>query len=506
MGILPKKSSKNEKVALLVLGNQLFDPKYLKDRKIAGVFIREDIELCTYFKFHQQKIIFFLAAMRAYAEELEAANFEVHYEIIKPSKLVYEKHLISWLATNKFEKIIFYEIEDKFFEKRISTALLAADISFEVLPSPMFLTSRDHFKAYLSKSKRPFMKSFYESQRKRLNIMIDADGKPTGGQWSFDEENRKPLPKTVHPPEMAEIKQSTLVKSAMADCHKYFSKHPGDGEHFWLPVDRDGAKQWLKKFLDERLAFFGPYEDAMTDRSDFVFHSVITPFLNTGLLTPEDVVKSILITGTKKKINITSIEGFVRQIIGWREFIRGIYQSFSEKQDSLNFFNHKRKLTEAWYDGTTGIVPLDQVIRKVNKLGYAHHIERLMVVSNLMLLLEIDPKECHRWFMEMFIDSSDWVMGPNVYGMGQFSDGGIFATKPYICGSNYYRKMGGYKKTEWCEAVDGLYWSFIDKHQDFFMKNPRLSMMARTVQKMDPKRKADIYAAADALRARVTTK
>ncbi len=448
MGKPATQRTNHEKVALLVLGNQLFDPKYLKDLKISGVFIREDFELCTYFKFHQQKIIF-------------------------------------------------YETEDKFFEKRITAALLNTDINFEILPSPMFLTTREQFKTYLGKSKRPFMKTFYESQRKRLNIMIDADGKPTGGQWRFDEENRKPLPKTVHPPEVAKVKESTFVRSATADCLKYFSNHPGEADQFWLPVDRDGANQWLNKFLDERLAFFGPYEDALTDRSDFVFHSA---------LTPDDVVRSILTTGTKKKINITSIEGFVRQVIGWREFIRGIYQSFSEKQDSTNFFNHKRKLTDAWYDGSTGIEPLDQVIRKVNKLGYAHHIERLMVVSNLMLLLEIDPKECHRWFMEMFVDSSDWVMGPNVYGMGQFSDGGIFATKPYICGSNYYRKMGEYKKAEWCDAVDGLYWSFIEKHQDFFMKNPRLSMMARTVQKMDPKRKADIYKAANLLRERVTSK
>ncbi len=144
--------------------------------------------------------------------------------------------------------------------------------------------------------------------------------------------------------------------------------------------------------------------------------------------------------------------------------------------------------------------------KKVDKLGYAHHIERLMIVSNLMLLLEVDPKEVHRWFMEMFIDSSDWVMGPNVYGMGQFSDGGIFATKPYICGSNYYRKMGGFKKADWCDAVDGLYWSFIEKHKDFFLKNPRLSMMARTVEKMDKKRKTDIFKAAQQLRERVTNK
>ncbi len=500
------KSGKSEKVALLVLGNQLFEPKQILKEKIDAVFMREDFELCTYFQFHKQKIAFFLAAMRAYAAELKDASFDVHYEELKKSEKPYEAHLLNWIKKENISKVVVFEIEDKFFEKRIFQALESVKINVEVLPSPMFLTSRDQFKTYLGKTKKPFMKTFYESQRKRLNIMVDKDNNPLGGQWSFDEENRKPLPKTVNPPTIEKIEETPFIKSAKANVQKHFSDHPGELNTFWLPVDRNGAKKWLKVFLDERLASFGPYEDAMTDRSDFVFHSVLTPFLNTGLLAPEDVVRAILAAGTKKNLNITSIEGIIRQVIGWREFIRGIYQSFSEKQDTTNFWNHQRKLNKSWYDGTTGIEPLDQVIKKVNRLGYAHHIERLMIVSNLMLLLEVDPKEVHRWFMEMFIDSSDWVMGPNVYGMGQFSDGGLFATKPYICGSNYYRKMGGFKKEEWCDAVDGLYWSFIEKHKNFFMKNPRLAMMARTVEKMDPKRKTEIFSAAKKLRERITDK
>ncbi len=499
-------AKKREKVALLVLGNQLFEPKYFSKHEIDVVFLREDFELCTYFKFHKQKIAFFLAAMRAYASELGTTDYEVHYEELKKSAKPYENHLLEWIKKESVSKIFLFEIEDKFFEKRILNSLEQNKISFEIIPSPMFLTSREQFKTYLGKTKRPFMKTFYESQRKRLKIMVDPNDKPLGGQWSFDEENRKPLPKTVNPPELDKIEPSSFIQSAISTVQKNFSDHPGEMKEFWLPVDRAGAKKWLKTFLDERLAFFGPYEDAMTNRSDVVFHSVLTPFLNTGLITPDDVVRSVIAVGNKKKLNITSIEGIIRQVIGWREFIRGIYQSFSEKQDTTNFWNHQRKLNSCWYDGTTGIEPLDQVIKKVNRLGYAHHIERLMIVSNLMLLLEVDPHEVHRWFMEMFIDSSDWVMGPNVYGMGQFSDGGLFATKPYICGSNYYRKMGGFKKEPWCEAVDGLYWSFIEKHKSFFMKNPRLSMMARTVEKMDPQRKTEIFNAANKLRERVTRK
>ena len=498
-------------IGLLTLGNQLFDPKKLASLDIQCAYLREDFELCTYFKFHKLKIFFFLAAMRAYAEELREFGLKVTYEELKPDNDPYERHLIKWVKKNSLKKIFVYEIEDKFFEKRIMAALEAAQVEVVVLQSPMFLTTRSAFKTYLKSSKRPFLKTFYEAQRKRLKIMVNEKGEPSGGQWSFDELNRKPLPKNLQPPEPKRIKpslaneKSGLIEGARKTCLQHFANHPGQLNDVWFPVDRKGAQAWLKDFIEHRLSEFGPYEDALTDRSDFVYHSVLTPFLNSGLLTPQEVVQRILRTAQEKDIPLSSVEGFIRQVIGWREFVRGIYQSYSEQQDTSNFWGHHRKLTPHWYEGTTGVVPLDQLIEKTNRLGYAHHIERLMVAGNLMVLLEVEPNECHRWFMEMFIDSSDWVMGPNVYGMGIFSDGGIFATKPYICGSNYYRKMGGFKKAEWCDAVDGLYWSFIEKHKKFFSKNPRLSMMVRTVEKMDPERKRVITSAARELRDRITT-
>ncbi|RZA04607.1 MAG: hypothetical protein EOP11_14720 [Proteobacteria bacterium] len=305
------------------------------------------------------------------------------------------------------------------------------------------------------------------------------------------------------------VSMSALATSAHAEAvagliEKHFADHPGSTDPLWFATTRKDARAWLRKFLTERFSQFGPYEDALAPGHDFVFHSVLTPYLNAGLLTPDEVVKEALAAGTKLGVNIESIEGFIRQVIGWREFVRGIYQNYSEHQDKFNFFGHKRKLNQSWYDGTTGIEPLDIVIKKADTYGYAHHIERLMVVGNLMLLCEVHPHEAHRWFMEMFIDSSDWVMGPNVYGMAIFSDGGIFATKPYICGSNYYRKMGGYKAGEWTDGVDGLYWSFIDRHQDFFSKNPRLSMMLRMLEKMDGAKRKRIFAAGDKLKARIT--
>lgn len=492
---------------LLILGNQLFDPaKYLKDLPAnTPVFMREDTELCTHFKYHKHKIIFFLSAMRKYAKEIKDFGLTVHYEKLEATTTsTFDEALSAFLKKNKTTQLAFFEIEDKFFEKRILALCKKMNIQPEVLPSPMFLTSRPQFAAYLKGTKKPFMKTFYESQRKRMKLMVNADGSPEGGQWSFDEENRKPLPKNYSEPTINRYKHDKIDQEIIALVDKTFADHPGQSENFWLPTDRKQSADWLKIFLNERFKDFGPYEDALSEDFDFINHSVLTPFLNTGLLTPEEVIRAALKTGKSKNIPLNSLEGFIRQVVGWREFIRGIYQNYSEVQDSANHWNHQRKLNKHWYSGTTGIPPLDHVIKKVDRLGYAHHIERLMVVGSLMLLLEVKPEEAHRWFMEMFIDSSDWVMGPNVYGMAIFSDGGIFATKPYFCGSNYYRKMGGYKSGEWQDAVDGLYWGFIEKHKNFFTKNPRLSMMAKTVEKMDPARKKKILAAADELKQRIT--
>lgn len=493
---------------VLILGNQLFNPEIFKkkgvDPKTTVFYMREDRELATYYKFHKHKILFFFAAMRTYRDELKSLGYLVHYEEYKkgpagsaPSK--YEEALAAAVKKNKATSVFGFEIEDKFFEKRITNLLQSRNVSYQRWQSPMFLTSREEFASYLSSTKRPFMKTFYESQRKRLNILVE-DNKPVGGAWSFDTENRLALPKTMQTPPLPQPKTTPLIDEVSQLVEREFSDHPGSVQDFWLPVDRLGAREWLVSFLTERLEEFGPYEDAIAPHSEFVFHSVLTPFLNCGLLTPAEVVRATLRYAHKNKVPLASLEGFIRQVIGWREFIRGIYQNYSEKQDGENFWKHKAQLTSVWYTGNSGVPPLDETLRRTIKRGYAHHIERLMVVGSLMVLLEVEPQAAHRWFMEMFIDSSDWVMGPNVYGMALFSDGGIFATKPYICGSNYLRKMGGYAKDDWCDGVDGLYWQFIKKHKDFFLKNPRLSMMARSCEKITADRWKILNPAAESLR------
>jgi deoxyribodipyrimidine photolyase-related protein len=444
--------------------------------------------------------------MRAFATELRAEGFEVHYEELSPSNQPYETHFNHFLKSRRVQQVFTFEIEDVFFERRIIQNLKTQGIPLTLWPSPMFLTSREEFKAYLNHQKRPFMKTFYELQRKRLKILVHPNGTPVGDQWSFDTENRLKLPTDKKPPLpfLPSISHQSIIKEVSQLIDQYFPSHPGESVHFWLPIDREGAHDWLTLFLKKRLHHFGPYEDAIPTHSEFVYHSVLTPFLNTGLLTPQEVVDQTLSYAHRHNLPIASTEGFIRQIIGWREFIRGIYQNYHQEQESKNFWNHHRKLSNHWWNANTGVPPLDESIRKTLRYGYAHHIERLMVQGSMMLLLEVAPQEAYRWFMEMYIDSSDWVMGPNVYGMALFSDGGIFATKPYICGSNYYRKMGPYKNEEWCLGVDGLYWQFIEKHLNFFEKNPRLSMMTRQIKTMNNQKKKTIYHAADRLREKLT--
>mgnify|MGYP003315244234 FL=1 len=248
-------------------------------------------------------------------------------------------------------------------------------------------------------------------------------------------------------------------------------------------------------FLDKYLFNYGTFQDAINKDDPFLYHSLLSPYLNNGLLDPMDCINECEKRFNDIKLNIplNSVEGFVRQILGWREFIRGVYWENIPEYKDLNFWSHKKKLNSNWYDGNTGIPPLDEAIRETLQYGYTHHINRLMIISNLMNLSRVSPHNIYDWFTEMYVDAHDWVMVPNVYGMGTYADGGIFSTKPYICGSSYMLRMSNHKKGEWCDVVDGLYWKFIEDNLHFFQKNPRLSLMTRALGRLDKERKNIIF-------------
>jgi len=483
----------------VILGNQLFHPKELKKLGCEEVFMAEDYGLCTYEKHHKLKLYLYLTSMREYKDELESASIKVNYFKLEERKKdeEYSSFLINFLKKQKIFSINIFEIEDKPFEESLLHALNDSKISINTHDSPMFLLSKNEFKPLAKGNKKYRMASFYKAMRKKYNILLDEEGKPFGEKWSYDDENRKKIPSGTEIPELPTFKLSKYHSAIVELIEKNFNSHPGSLENIWFPVRRKDANKQLNEFLKERLSNFGIYEDAMLEGRNFLFHSCLSVNMNIGLLTPKEVIKKTLKIADEESIPINSLEGFIRQIIGWREFIRGIYFEEGNFQKSQNYWNHKNKLSSSWYQGNTGLIPLDDVIKTTLNDGYIHHIPRLMVISNIMNLCEIDPKEIYRWFMEMYIDSSEWVMVPNVFGMATYADGGLMSTKPYTCGSNYILKMSNYKKGEWCDVMDGLYWRFAERNIKFYESNPRLSMLISNLQKMDKKRKEKIFAEAE---------
>ena len=492
--VFDNKGIKMNNNLFLLLGNQQFPLEYLSQYKSDHLFFMAEVnELCTHFKYHKQKILFFLASMREYHDELVKNNFKTNYVQLskKNNGTTYVGHLELFLSKNKkIKKISTFEIEDIFFEKIIVDFCQKNDLELEFINSPMFITTREDFKNYLTSVKKPFMKTFYERQRKKHQILAIGNS-PIGGKWSYDEENRQKIPKEIIPPPIKKInyKNNNNYNNCLQLIEEIFPGHPGSTENFFYPITIKDTNLFFKDFLQHRFALFGDYEDAIHSKFDFNYHSLLSANINVGHITPMEIIKAVTTDEMIKNISLNSLEGYIRQIIGWREFIRGIYQNFDHIQSTSNFWNHQRKLNKNWYTGETGIPPLDDAIKKASRYGYCHHIERLMIISNIMLLSQIHPSEVYRWFMEMFVDSSDWVMGPNVFGMAQFSDGGIFATKPYICGSNYILKMSNYKKGDWCDELDGLYWGFIKNNQSFFAKNPRMSLSIRQYDRIKEERK-----------------
>ncbi len=473
--------------ATIVFPHQLFEinPAVSPGRII---YLVEESLFFNQYNFHKQKLIFHRASMKYYESFLVKSSSDVVY-IEANQDLSDTRLLITHLIQNGVTEIHYCDVADNWLEKRIRRA--ATDIALIEHPTPLFINSRKDLLEYFGGRTRYFQADFYVRQRKRLGILVDEDLKPTGGKWSFDVENRLKYPKAKSPPGIEFPVENDFRQEARQYIEERYCDNYGEsGNNFHFPVTHAEGKDWFAQFLGVRFREFGQYEDAIVATEAILHHSVLSPLINSGLLTPAEVVDEAIKFAGDNAIPLNSLEGFIRQIIGWREFIRGVYEYAGSRERTTNFWNFSRKIPSSFWDGTTGIEPVDIVIRKVLKTGYCHHIERLMVVGNFMLLCEFDPDEVYRWFMEMFVDAYDWVMVTNVYGMSQFADGGLMATKPYISGSNYLMKMSDFPKGEWQNIWDGLFWRFMDVHRDFFLTNPRLGMLVRTFDKMDPSKRS----------------
>lgn len=441
-------------------------------------------------KFHKKKLMLHRASMQAYKKMLQSRGYRVHY-------IDFKNDLFQSLRQKKIEEIWLADPLDRWLEGKLKKEAHKSRMNLHWLPTPGFLTPEDWLFAFFKDSPHFSMTHFYIAQRKRLKILVREE-KPVGGKWSFDPENRRKIPKGIRIPAGPSPESDRFIEEAKRYVEKHFPENPGSVDDFFYPVTHEASESWLKDFLREKLKFFGDYQDAILKDEPFLFHSVLTPMLNIGLLTPDRIIKETLAYAKEHSVPLNSLEGFIRQIIGWREFMRAVYVLKGEEQRRTNFFQHQRKLPKSFYDGTTGLEPVDAVIQRLHQHAYVHHIERLMILGNIMLLCEINPDEIYRWFMELFIDAYDWVMVPNVYGMSQYADGGLIATKPYISSFNYIRKMSDFAEGEWCRIWDGLYWRFIYEHRDLFEKNPRMKVMIHQIHHMSREKLKRHLAIADA--------
>lgn len=476
------------KKAFLIYPHQLFEAIDTL-RTCDDIFLIEDPLYFSEFQFHKQKLILHRASMKEYEQYLKSNTLNVTY--IEHHTLQISSDIANILQKHSVTDVYLYDVTDDWLHRRIKESLENLKINLTILESPQFITSTQKLQDFFSKKTGPrkyFMNDFYIWQRKRLNILVDRH-KPTGGAWSFDKENRHKLPKDIVPPITFSKHTSASVIKAKQYVEQYFPNNFGDTEYFWCPVTHKDAKAHLKQFLHDRFSQFGRYEDAMTGGSPTVFHSTISPLLNNGLLTPTYVIDEVLSYAQKNTIPLPSLEGFIRQIIGWREYMRAMYILEGRNIRTKNYFKAKNKLPESMWLGSTGIDPIDHHIHILKQFAYTHHIPRLMVLGNFMNLCHIKPDQVYTWFMEMHIDAYDWVMVPNVYSMALYADGGLLTTKPYIASSNYIVKMSDFKKGDWCEIFDSLFWNFVGTHFEKLQKEGRLGFIGVQYAKMIDEKK-----------------
>ncbi len=486
--------------AILLYPHQLFQDISLfqtETQKTSRIYLVEDplfFQDAQYpAHFHIQRLLLHRVSGLRFKAMLEEAGHTVTHLAFE-GETIYDT-LLTDLREHEITTLTLPDPCDFILSKRLKLWAHKHHISLVFKDSPGFINTTENLADFFKDRQKYAQTSFYIHQRKQRGILLDLEGKPRGGKWSFDPANRKKLPRDHTPPDIAlpTDHNSALLQEQFEALKMHLPQAIGIAEfevnQFYYPTTHSGALSWLDAFLEQRLQNFGDFEDALSEKHPYIYHSLLSPLLNTGLLTPHQVIKASLSyaniqEGTPRAIPINALEGFIRQVIGWREYMRAVYVREGVKLRNGNFWNHQHPMPESLYAGTTGMPPVDHVIAKLKQTAYGHHIERLMVLGNFMCLCEIHPTAVYTWFMEFFIDAYDWVMVPNVYSMSQYADGGLLTTKPYISGSNYLRKMSDYPKGDWCDIWDSLYWRFIHKHRAFFEQNPRLRMITGHLDRM----------------------
>jgi deoxyribodipyrimidine photolyase-related protein len=464
----------------IILPTQLFEFND-KLNKMDKIYLIEEPFYFTSKKFHKQKLILHRSSMKYYYDKLK-----IKYN----SKVIYIE--FDKIDSNEFKNknIFMYDPIDKLvIEKYMKLSL-----KIVIYDTPLFLETRSDLEEYRNKNtnkKNYYHDNFYKWQRKRLEILIENREQPIGGKWSFDKENRNPYDKNYKEDKIITY-SNKYIEEAKDYIKKNFMNNFGIVEYIYYPITHEEARTHLKTFIKKRLETFGKNQDGISKKVIFGSHSILSPLLNIGLITPNIVIDEVIKYYNSDNKLLISVEAFIRQLIGWRSYTRFIYEYHGNEMIKMNRLNHKKKLPRSWYNNEgTNMRIIDDMIAKVSKYGYLHHIERLMIMGNIGLLLEINPKELYDWFMICFIDSYEWVMVPNVYGMSQYSIINIsMMTRPYISSSNYIKKMSDYKKEDWYEIWDALYWNFINEKREILKKIYAMAMQVKLIDKMEKGRLA----------------
>ncbi len=485
---------------VFILGDQLDERSAVLadfDAKCDLIFMAEVPEESTHVWSSKPRTAYFLAAMRQFAAALQARGFRVEYARIGTHGFGSLADALGEAVSRwQPQKVLMVEAGDWRVEQALGNFAAEQKIDLAVREDSHFLISRLEFSEWAAGYKQLRMEYFYRMMRKRYQVMIEGDD-PVGGRWNFDAENRgafgKAGPQNIpSPPPFA---PDAITRDALSDVERHFGAHPGSLAKFNWPVTRAQALQALKAFIDGRLVNYGEYQDAMWTAQPFLYHSLVSAALNVKLLNPREVIAAAVKALKQGRAPIEAVEGFVRQVLGWREFMRGVYWLDMPGMREANHFDHRRALPKWYWTADTGMNCMRATIGQTLELGYAHHIQRLMVTGIWGLLAETRPQEMEDWYLAVYIDAVDWVELPNVAGMALYANGGRFTSKPYIASGQYIKRMSNYctgckYKPEKRVGDDAcpfttLYWNFLDKHEKTLVKNPRTSLMAKNITRLD---------------------
>ncbi len=498
---------------ILILGDQLTVdlPMLAEANRDRDVIVMAEVRAeGTYVRHHPQKIALILAAMRKHAVALEGAGFRVAYSRLDDAENTQSigGELIRRAA--EFETSEVWIMEPG--EWRLDAALRDLPLGVRVWPDMRFIASKGEFAQWAEGRKQMRMEYFYREMRRKTGLMMEGDA-PAGGQWNYDHDNRKPAKADLFRPAPLRMEPDAVVSDVLDLVAAEYPDHFGNLRPFGWATDRAGALAVLAHFVEHALPRFGDYQDAMLDGDATLYHALISPYLNIGLLTPLEVAQAVEAAWQAGGVPINAAEGFIRQIIGWREFVRGIYWLEGPDYAGRNALEHSRDLPAVYWGGDTRMACMKAAVGQTKAMGYAHHIQRLMVTGNFALLAGVDPHHVHEWYLAVYVDAFEWVEAPNTVGMSQFADGGVVGSKPYVSSGAYIDRMSDYcggcsyrvKDKTGPDACpfNLLYWHFLMRHRERFAGNPRMGQMYRTWDKMEAGHKGRVLTDAEAFLVRM---